>query len=59
MEEFRRLREGHSVGLFNMESVWLKGSLGRKGSFGSHSEERHDAKPCESPFPGKKPVRTH
>ena len=59
MEESWRLHEGYYVGLFNMESIWLKGSLARKGLFGSHSDERQDAKPYEFQFPGKSPLRTY
>jgi len=53
MEESWRLHEVYCIGLFNMESVWLKGSLARKGLFGSHSDERQDARLYELQFPGK------
>lgn len=53
MEESWLLHEVYCIGLFNMELVWLKGSLARKGLFGSHSEERQDARLYEFQFPGK------
>ena len=53
MEESWRLHEVYYIGLVNMESVWLKGSLSRKGLFGSRSEERQDARLYEFHFPGK------
>jgi len=53
MEESWRLHEVYYIGLFNTESVWLKGSLAGKGIFGSHSDERQDEKLYEFQFPGK------